>query len=253
MLEWVGLLAVLAVGGGPVGRGDVPGRELALEVQGERLGLRARDVPAAEVLEAFTKATGAALRGQQAPRTRVTLTFDPIPIPEALQRVLGDRSFVLRYGEGGRLLAVELAGGPAAPGLPQLRPAGAPPGADLLAAAEAHGLVAVDGKLATLLGADRVTFVQLADTALRDSDADVRAQAMAAGLRALEDDPALGRALEAALDGADAAATGETLRTVAGARAEELAAYVATRATRPGLRTRAGRVLRSLRGRGADG
>ena len=250
MLEWVGLLTVLAVGRVPDGGGGVPGRELALVVQGERLGLRARDVPAAEVLEAVTKATGAALRGRQAPGTRVTLAFDPIPVPEALQRVLGDRSFTLRYGEGGRLLAVEVGGGPEETA-PRPRP-GAPVG-ELLAAADAHGRIAVDGELAAALGSDHATFGQLADAALRDSDADVRVEAMAAGLRAIEADPGLGRALEAALDDADAATTGDTLRTVAGARAEELAAYVATRAAGAGLRARAGRVLESLRGRGPGG
>lgn len=251
MLEWVGLLSALAVGRAPDGGGDVPGRELALVVQGERLGVRARDVPAADVLDAVAKATGAALRGRQAPETRVTLTFDPVPIPEALQRVLGDRSFTLRYGEGGRLLAVELGGGPEETA-PRPRPP-APPVGELLAAADAHGRIAVDGKLAAALASDRATLGQLADTALRDSDADVRAAAMAAGLRALEADPALGRALDAALDDADPAATGATLRAVAGARAEELAAYVATRAAGAGLRARAGRVLERLRGRGPGG
>lgn len=240
-------MLVLVVAWRPAAHGVAPARELAVVVRGEALGVRARDVPLAEVLAAVAAATGAALRGQVQGDRRLTVEFDPVPLADALPRLLADGSFTLRFGAAGRLVAIELRGGPAPPGQ---HPAAPSPAAALLAAIQAHAPVPVDGRLAALFGSDRLTLAQLADAALRETDAGVRAQAMEAALRAIEGDADLGPRLLASFDATNDGEVGGALRAVAGPRAEELAAFVATRAAGAALRAHAAGVLRGLR---ADG
>ena len=75
---------------------------------------------ATEVVAAVAVATGAAVHGRVGTDRRLSVEFDALPLNEALPRLLGPESFALRYGADGRLVAIELQGGPVAeaPGPP---------------------------------------------------------------------------------------------------------------------------------------
>jgi hypothetical protein len=246
----VAVLAGIASAG--VAGGGGPARELGVVVREGTLGVRARDVSATEVVAAVAVATGAAVHGRVGTDRRLSVEFDALPLNEALPRLLGPESFALRYGADGRLVAIELQGGPVAeapgpPTPPDPRAAADAPAA-LLAAFANHGLVAVDGRLAAAFGASHVAFADVADAALRDTDPALRAAAMAAVLGTIEADGELRPRLLSALAAVGDRDVASALRAVAGARAEEVTVFVAERADDAALRARAASVLRGLRG-----
>src|SRR5439155_17477438 len=118
------------------------------------------------------RASGAEIRGEANAR-EVSAEFEDVPFPDALQRLLGNQNFMLKYGEKGRLVAIDLLGGPmTAP--PTVTPVGARPSsttpqARLLSLQEAwrrHLPVPLTGALATALGTNAASVDQLVNTAL---------------------------------------------------------------------------------------
>jgi hypothetical protein len=192
----------------------------------------------------------------------VTATFDDVPLPEALHRLLGDQNFMLRYAEPDRLRTIQLFGGvqeaheagetsPAAGSARGSSPSAGSTMPQSLAVAmsvlERHPPVPVSGSLATAIGGDTATFRQLFDAAMHQGDAAVRNEAFRVSLNAFETEPELRTTVLTALGGTDEAALGQVLRGVAGPRAEELANQIASEAKTAELRTKALSVLHRLR------
>jgi len=71
-----------------------------------------QSVPLADVIDELGRQSGAAIRGNVCRSRELSLTFDEVPLPQALERVLGEQNFTLRYGPGGQLEAVDLLGEP---------------------------------------------------------------------------------------------------------------------------------------------
>src|SRR5207249_4501690 len=103
------LLVASIVGPRPVRAGQPP----EIEYRNDRLTLHAHDTPITAILDEVKRQSGAEVRGAPAV-TSVTVDLDAVPLREALERLLGPRSFTLTYGEHGRLKAIELRGGPQA-------------------------------------------------------------------------------------------------------------------------------------------
>jgi hypothetical protein len=228
----------------------------------DRLSVRLEKVPLEDVLDEIARATGAEVRGAPRDLHDVTATFDDVPLPEAIHRLLGDQNFMLRYAEPDRLRTIQLFGGvqqareagdgsPAAGSAHGRSPAaGSSMPQSLLAAMSAlerHAPVRVSGSLASAIGSDSATFPQLFDAAMHQGDAEVRNEAFRVSLSAFETEPDLRSTVLAALGGTDEAALGQVLRGIAGPRAEELANQIASEAKTAELRTKALSVLHRLR------
>ena len=228
----------------------------------DHLSVRLDKVPLEDVLDEIASATGAEVRGAPRDLHDVTATFDDVPLPEALHRLLGDQNFMLRYAEPDRLRTIQLFGGvqgaheageasPAAGSARGRSPAaGSTMPSSLVAAMSAlerHPPVKVSGSLASAIGSDSATFRQLFDAAMHQGDASVRNEAFKVSLNAFETEPALRTTVLAALGGTDEAALGQVLRGIAGSRAEELANQIASEAQTAELRPKALSVLHRLR------
>lgn len=228
----------------------------------DRLSVRLDKVPLEDVLDEIARATGAEVRGAPREVHDVTATFDDVPMPEALHRLLGDQNFMLRYAEPDRLRTIQLFGGvqqateageksPAAGSARGRSPAAGSSMPQSLVAAvsalERHPPVKVSGSLASAIGSDSATFRQLFDAAMHQGNAEVRNEAFKVSLNAFETEPELRATVLTALTGTDEAALGQVLRGVAGPRAEEFANQIASEAQTVELRTKALSVLRRLR------
>ncbi|HJQ84894.1 MAG TPA: hypothetical protein VKA21_12505 [Candidatus Binatia bacterium] len=179
-----------------------------LEYRDDRLTLRAKGTPIGDVLDALRRESGAELRGEP-PTGDVSATLDAVPLRDALERLLGEQSFTLTYGENGRLKAIQLKGGPL-PALPP-EPARAEPGvggSDLdkiphkwgavLGAFNRGQKLKVHGRLRDLAGADTADW----DFMLRHThhdDPSIRAEAIHAAVENAEDDQGTRDALLEAL------------------------------------------------------
>jgi hypothetical protein len=227
-----------------------------LSYQDDRLTMRVENMPLGEVLEQLKAQSGAELRGE-VPAGQVTATFDAIPLREALERLLGDRSFTLTYGDDGRLKAIELKGGPqAAPAVARQedRPARA---AGRKERWEAVGAVfndpkpvPVDGVLAELTGKNEAGWDFVLRTAINHEDPEVRLDAARAGMRAVDQSPEMQQALLKAFDAMDTAELAQFARAAMGGSsegAEALTKFIARNTRTPEFRTRARAVLRQIR------
>jgi hypothetical protein len=254
----VGSLAIaLACLASSVGAVAEPSRSV-LKYRNDRLSVRLVEVPLEEIIADLGQASGADVYGTVRQSRDVSAEFDDVPLVEALQRLLGDQNFVLKYGRGDRLRAIKLLGGPqahvrmvAAPAPPPDLPAGAskvpwprdPGGA--VAMLDGHPAVPISGRLAQALGTDAATFRQLFDAAAHNEDAAVRSEAMRAFMRGLDAEPEFRELVLRALNTLDDFTLTELLHGLAGSRATEIAAEIAAHAHSSELRSRArGIVLR---------
>ena len=246
----------------PVGVRAADTADPVVRYHDDLLSVRLEKVPPEDVLDQIARATGAEVRGAPRDLHDVTATFDNVPLPEALHRLLGDQNFMLRYAEPDRLRTIQLFGGvqeareagetsPAAGSARGRSPAAGSTMPQSLviamAALERHPPVPVSGPLATAIGGDTATFRQLFDAAMHQGDANVRSEAFRVSLNAFETEPELRATVLTALGGTDEAALGQVLRGVAGPRAEELANQIASEAKTAELRTKALSVLHRLR------
>ena len=85
-----------------------------LEYRNDRLTVDVQGAPLADLLTEFGRRSGARIRGQVRKPRDLSLSFEEVPLPDALERLLGDQNFTLRYGPGNRLEAVDLLGEPGA-------------------------------------------------------------------------------------------------------------------------------------------
>ena len=249
------LLAGLAVTLAHGGDGDA---ERVVRYANDELTVRLARAPVGEVLDEIGRLSGAEIRGQPNPR-EVSAEFENVPLLDALHRLLGNQNFMLKYGEKSRLVAIDLLGGPAGPPSSvtpvSARPASTtmpqPPQQNLQEALQRHPPVPVTGSLAAALGTNAATIDQLVNTALHHDDAGVRAEALRTTLNAVESDATLRGSLLATVSTIDDAALGASLRGIAGDRAEELVAHVASQARASELRVKASSVLQQIRTQGA--
>ena len=224
--------------------------ERLIRYQNDTLTVRLDKVPVSQVIEELGRQSGAQIRGQVRAQGTVTAEFEDVALPEALHRVLGDQNFALIYGDGGRLAAVRLLGGPQA-GLPT-PPTTAPPppqsAQESLAALVArHPPVPVTGQLAQAVGGPTASLQQLIDLALHNEDASLRGEAVRTVVGTLEAEPALRSAAVGELGKLDDNALSSLVRGAAGDHAEELAMQIMTQARASEIRVKASVVLQKLR------
>ena len=222
----------------------------------DALTVRLSGVPNSEILEELARQSGAEIRGQVREPREVTADFESVPLPEALTRLLGEQTFALVYGKGGRLKAVRLLGGSQTVAEASASPAGAPaaPGAPSLSSLaeliDRYPPVPVTGQLADALGAQSATLRQLLDLSLHHGDSAVRAEAVRTGIAALEAQPELRTAVIHELSNSDNAFLSDLLRTSASGQAEDVATQVLRDAIMPEIRVKASSVLQRLRAGG---
>ena len=251
---WRELIAALVVLTAWLARATEGEPDRIVRYENDRLTVRLAKAPVGEVLDEIGRVSGAEIRGQANAR-EVSAEFESVPLPDALHRLLGNQNFTLKYRDKDRPVAIELLGGPTgAP--PTVTPAGARPSTTTLPQAphqrlqEAlarHPALPVTGPLAAALGTNAATLDQLVNATLHHEDPGVRDEALRTTLNAVESDPALRGDLIATVNTIDDATLGSSLRSIAGDRAEEIAALVATQARGSELRVKASSVLQQLR------
>ncbi len=247
----VALIASLPAVAAPLGR---------LEYRDDLLTLRAEDTPLPDVMDALKRQSGAELRGV-APDAHVSADLDAVPLRDALQRLLGEQSFTLTYGDDGHLKTIELKGGPTlAKARAEPEPAAKKHGdrdagkgpARWQAIGNAFtdgGPIPVTGRLREVAGADTASW----DFVLRmasSQDPTVRAEAIRTGVRAVETDDDMRAGVLGVLRTMDDEELAAFVRAVAGSvntDPEALAKEIA-RASRTGeVRSRAHDLIRQLR------
>lgn len=251
------LVLSLALAATPARGGDGDA-ERVVRYANDELTVRLARAPVGEVLDEIGRQTGAEIRGQPNPR-EMSAEFENVPLLDALHRLLGNQNFTLKYGEKSRLVAIDLLGGPAGPSAAvtpvATRPSSTtipqPPQQTLQEALARHPALPVTGALAAALGTNTATIDQLVNTALHHDDAGVRAEALRTTLNAVESDANLRGSLLATVNTIDDVALGASLRGIAGDRAEELVAHIASQARGTELRVKASSVLQQLRTQGA--
>jgi hypothetical protein len=221
----------------------------------DRLTVRATNASLDDVLSELQRQTGATIRGD-IPGEPVTATFDAVPLREALQRLLGDRSFTLVYAVDGRLKTIELKGGPGVRKPPvEKKPAGsvlaaASKKAQLEAMAkifENRPPVSVDGKLAEATGTSEVPWNELLQTATSHENAAVRAYAFQAGMRAIDQNADIRDAMLKVLTPLTDEELAGLARAMTGEGALAAARYALQNTQTPALRERLRAALRELK------
>jgi hypothetical protein len=195
-----------------------------LEYRKGRLTVRAEETPLADVIDALKRQSGAELHGTPPDKT-VTAKLDAVPLREALERLLGAESFALTYGDKERLKKIELRGGPVA--APQKAEPAPEPTVNLGAhdgKTPDHWLAVLDnltapvpvtGRLREVAGTDNAGWDFVLSKASQHDDPALRADAIRAAVRAIENHPEMREGV-----------TGALLRM----DDEQLAAYVRARA-----------------------
>jgi len=170
-----------------------------VSVHDGRISVHVVDAPMARVITDVARQTGAEVKGTIPERT-VSAAFDDATLQNGLQRILGDLSFALVFGDDGRLRTIELRGGPqerrkaaAAGGALATGPIplgeGVQEATDTLRAfVTSDRPIPVRGRLARALGSNSVPFPTLVEAAVGQQDPRVRSDAVRAGLRAVESD-----------------------------------------------------------------
>jgi hypothetical protein len=206
-----------------------------------------------EVLDEIARQTGAEIRGHAADSREISADFDAVPLPEALDRLLGAQNFTLVYGESGKLKAVRLLG-------EMQKPGPRPPATPLTPDMYPHDVMAVfldrsvplapGGRLRLLLAASTATVRRVLDVGLRNPDAAVRAEAVHAVMQVAEADPQLQTALSESISGMDDNTLSGVLRQAAGEHTEEVVSIVASDTKIGPLRAKAKVLLRTMRAGG---
>src|SRR5690349_5145298 len=83
-----------------------------LEYRDDRLTVDVQGMPLEDLVTEFGRRSGAKIRGHIRKPRDLSLSFDGVQLSDALERLLGEQNFTLRYGPRNRLVAVELLGEP---------------------------------------------------------------------------------------------------------------------------------------------
>jgi len=231
---------------------DAPGVRYA----DDRLSVHVTEMPLDALVLEIGRQAGAVVRGRTPDRT-VSAQFDDVPLPDALERLLGAPSFSLVYDEQRRLRILDLLG-PSVTPAPVLETVAAPGPADPIRSAEAalpliddHPPIALAGALARWFKVETLSLRELIDAAFTHDDPAVRREALRTSITALENDPALSALLDH-LARIDEGTLEALARRLAGDHAEEVVRQVRMQARRGDLRSKASSVLERLRAETAD-
>jgi hypothetical protein len=250
------LVAVSILGRRPAHAGEPP----VVEYSNDRLTLHAREAPVTAVLDEVKRQSGADVRGEPAAAS-VTLDLEAVPLREALERMLGPRSFTLTYGDNGHLKAIELKGGPQAASV-----AGEAPGRSSPAPTRketwdgvgrvfnGRGEIPMSPRLkemtAPFMAGEMNGYVILFRVAGGSQDRAMRRQAWRDGIKALEADVDMRNSLIAAvgmMDDTELTTFARTLAAMTPDSAEDLTKLVIRTSTTPELESRARNILHQLR------
>ena len=207
------------------------------------------------VLQALAKESGAELVGSTRAEKPLTMSFENVPLKEALERLVGAQNFTLKYDESGKLRAIELRGGPEAakpskPGEPTKSEAENTTPAKHYAfykAFDRRDTIPLSGDLKKALGKDEAGWDYLGNTAIANQDPRIRQAAMHALVKALDQDPEMKDAVLASLNAMSAEELAAFARQNGHYRAEDLVRNVMRETSDQELRSRARDVLRELR------
>src|SRR5436190_342814 len=210
------------------GRGAEDAGAHLLRYENDALTVHLSSVPVVDVLQELALQSGAEVKGQVREPHDVTASFESVPLPQALIRLLGNQNFALVYGKGGHLKAVRLLGGVqtvlaaatvvSAPTSP--RPA-SPVGLQELIAR--HPPVPVSGAVADALQAPSATLQQLIELSLHHQDANVRTEALRTGMATVEAERELFSAVIKELNDVGSESLANQLHVAAGEHAEDVA------------------------------
>lgn len=256
MQRWVALALVLgicrAVPATPTPEPGAAPVKQVVRYEDDRVTVALENAPLDAVLRDLAAQSGAELVGTpREPGTR-TLSFERAPVKEALERLLGEQNFTLRYDQTGKLKTIDLRGEQEA----LRRPAEAPLSADAPPASKQHAFwqaferkepVALNGELARTFQTDEIGMDHLGTNAIAQDDPRVRRAAVRAIVEALQQDPDM---RDRVLDAVGAMSDGELAafaRSTSHHRAEDLVRNVLRETQDRELRERARAVLRELR------
>lgn len=219
-----------------------------IQYEGDRLTVRATDVPLDRLLAEIAAVTRVTIRGT-APSRPVSVDFQSVPMREGLLRIFGEESFMLRYGSDGALRAIDLLGrGDAVGSSPGavISPSPRPPLAkEEEQAAILRRPVRMEGALADALGTEEPALGQVLHAVLGQTDGALRAEARTQTLAAFARDPQAEAAYLSTLEPVDDETLATMLRNMAAepGAAEEWMATLANSALSAGLRAKAAAVL----------
>jgi len=232
-----------------------PAAAPTVRFRNDKLSVDAHDVGLAVLLRAIAKESGAELVGAPRAERPLTISFDDIPIKEALERLVGEQNFTLKYDDQGKLKAIELRGGQEAAEVQ--KPVETAPTAvgnteppkwyAFYKAFDGRDHIPLSADLRKATGKEEVGFDELGNTAIANEDPRIRRAALHAAIKAMEQDPEMMDTVLATL----AAMTDEELaafaRKNAHYRAEDLVKNTLRETSDTALRSRARNVLRELR------
>ncbi len=167
-----------------------------MQYQDGRLTVQLDHVPLDQVVERLEQETELRFYGELLDWREVTKHFDGVPLPEALDRLLGRQNFILRYDAAGRPESVELGGLPQAPQAPKGRTTRPP--ANVLQLLGAAPPVVVTPSLRAALRTNTASLTQLFLFTLHQTDAGIRAEALRAFVTAVQGNSTLRNALSRA-------------------------------------------------------
>lgn len=218
-----------------------------IQYDGDRLTVRATDVPLDRLLAEIAAVTKATIRGT-APSRPVSVDFQAVPVREGLLRIFGEESFMLTYGSDGTLRTIDLLGrGDAVGSSPTagISPSPRPPLAkEEEQAAILRRPIKMEGALADSLGTEEPALGQVLHAVLGQTDGALRAEAREQTLAAFARDPEAEAAYLSTLEPVDDETLAAMLRNMAAepGAAEEWMTMLATRARSAGLRAKAAAV-----------
>ncbi len=248
-------LAVAGWGGRVVAVRAAEGTPNVVQYHDDRLTVRASQVTLEDLLAAIGAQAGAEIRGRPKDAKAVSVEFESVPMAEAMHRLLGEQNFTLVYGDGGRLKAIRLHGGPQGPPITTAAPAAATETPEarkgglfqVMAALDQHPPVPISGRLSEAMnGATEASFRQLFESASDADDPAIRIEATRAFLNALELDPQLRQGVVTGMSGISDGVLAKLLHAATSDRAQEMLTHVAAFARTSEIRVKAASVLQVL-------
>ena len=244
---------------GPVWAAPEPEKPTApapsVRYRNDKVSLDVRDVGLDVVLKAIAKESGAELVG--APRTdrTITIALQEAPMAEALERLVGAQNFTLKYDEGGKLKVIELRGDQLAAEKP--KPVEPGPTAEgnttppkwyaFYKAFDRSETFPISGDLRKATGREEASYDFLGNTAIGDKDPKIRAAALRAIMKQLDQDPDMKASVVASLTAMTDTELAAFARKTMYYRAEDVIRNVLRETSDRELRSRAREVLRELR------
>jgi hypothetical protein len=205
----------------------------------ERVSISATATPVTDLLALIGTEAGIDVRGHVADPRSVTVEFRDVPIRRAVQRLIGEQSFTMRYGTAGELRRITLGWTIEESSQPETRQAARQ---NFETALREHPHIRVDGLLARQFGKNEVPITRLLSVVRIQPEGPLRTEAMARFLAEVESDRILRRGLRELTS----AQLLQFLRRYGGRHAPELARFLAAKAKDASVRQQAVTALRTL-------